>query len=88
MTEAHDNTAELARQLNEVQRERDAYRSALQRIAEADYRGNRSMEQVIAHNALKAAVDRPEAPWLCGCGVRNHWQRTAYGFCDHQRPAP
>lgn len=34
-------------------KERDRYREALERIANQDYRGNRSAESIIAHNALK-----------------------------------
>lgn len=87
MIEPQDDTAELARMLDATQRERDAYRSALQRIADCDHRGNRSQESTIAHNALRTSGG-PEAPWLCRCGVHNHWQRTACGVCDRKRVAP
>ena len=37
-----------------LQRERDRYRVALEKIANQDYRGNRSTESEIAWKALKA----------------------------------
>ena len=37
------------------------YESALKRIADCDYRGNRSMESTIAHNVLRATSSASDA---------------------------
>lgn len=42
--------------------ERDRYRLALERIAQTDYRGNRSIEQQIAADALAPPRPRPITP--------------------------
>ena len=53
---AHNDRHELLSELDKARAERDRYRDALTRIANTDYRGNRSGESPIAWAALQDAA--------------------------------